>query len=267
MNIFLRELRAYRKSTLIWALSLSALVVIFLIGMFPAFSQDIEASEKLIAQLPAAVRAAFSIQTATFFTIYGFYAYLLSFAAVAGAVQAMNLGTGILSKEVSGKTADFLLSKPITRPDVITSKLASALVAIIFTSAVFSAVSLVSAEVASQEPISRGNLLLMTVTFFLIQLFFLVTGALLAVLIPKVKSVIAVTLPTVFGFYIIGTLGEVLGKDEIRYLSPFKFYDTLYMAGTGRIEPRYLAVEFALVAGALVATYLIYLKKDIRAAA
>jgi len=267
MNVFLREVRAYRTSTLIWAASLSTLVIVFLVGMYPAFSQDVEASKQLISQLPEAIQRAFSIQVSTFFTVYGFFAYLLNFAVVAGAVQAMNLGTGVISKEISGKTADFLLSKPITRPKVISSKLVAALLAIVFTSTVFAVVSLVCANIATTEPVSTRNFLLMASTFFLIQLFFLVLGALFAVIIPKIKSVIAVTLPTVFAFFIVGTLGDLIGNVDVRYITPFKFFDTMYIAGAGRIEGRFLALELVLVVIALVATYLIFLKKDVRAAA
>ncbi len=267
MNVFLREIRAYRKSTLIWTASLCALVIVFMVGMLPAFTKDVEASKNLIGQLPEAIRIAFNVQLETFFTVYGFYGYLLGFASVAGAIMAMNLGTGIISKEVSGKTADFLLSKPITRPKVITAKLAAALVAIVFTSALFAVVGYFSAQAASEEPVAAKTFFLMSLTFFLIQLLFLALGALFAVLLPKVKSVIAVTLPTVFALYIIGTLGEVVGQDAVRYISPFRYFDTGYIIRNVSLENTYLVLEVILVVVAITATYLIYVKKDVRAAA
>lgn len=267
MNVFLREVRAYRKSTIIWIASLSALVIVFMVGMYPAFSQDVEASKKLLSQLPEAVRVAFNVQLSNFFTVYGFYGYLLGFASVAGAIMAMNLGTGVISKEVSGKTADFLLSKPITRPKVVSAKLAAAFVAIVFTSAVFSVVAYVSALVASTGPVSASTFFVLSSTFFLVQALFLVLGALFAVLIPKVKSVVSVTLPTVFGLYIIGTLGEVLGQTKVRYLSPFRYFDTGYIIKNVSLESSYVILEAVLVVVAIVAIYLIYLRKDIRAAA
>lgn len=267
MNVFLREVASYRKSTIIWIVSLSVGVFVFLTGMYPTFTQDIEASKELISQLPEALRRAFSIQLSTFFTIYGFYAYLLNFVGVAGAVQAMNLGTGVIAKENAGKTADFLLSKPIARHRIMSSKLAAALFWTLATSVVFGGMSLLAAAIATEGDFDAGNFALMTSTFFLLQLFFVALGALFAVIIPKIKSVISVTLPTVFALYIVGTLGDVLGNEEVRYLTPFKFFDPMYMASKGQIEGRYLALELALVAIALVATYVIYLRSDVRAPA
>lgn len=266
MNILLHELRTYRSSTIIWTASLCGLVLMFM-AMFPAFTRDIDATRNMLAQLPEALRAAFSIQLETFFTVFGFYAYLMSFAMVAGAVQAMNLGTGVISKEVAGKTADFLLSKPVTRQRVVTAKMVAALISVVFTSAVFSAVSYVAATAASEEPVAALDFLLMSSTFFLVQLFFVALGGLFAVIIPKVKSVISVTLPTVFAFYIVGTLGEVLGNVDVRYLSPFKFHDMMYIASKGAFETKFVILESVLVVAAVVATYVIYLKRDVRAAA
>jgi ABC-2 type transport system permease protein len=96
---------------------------------------------------------------------------------------------------------------------------------------------------------------------------FLVLGALFAVLIPKVKSVVSVTLPTVFGLYIVGTLGEVLGQTKVRYISPFRYFDTAYIISHVNLESRYLILEGVLVVATIAAVYLIYMKKDVRAAA
>lgn len=267
MNVFLRELSAYRKSTIIWMVSMAGMVALFMLGMFPAFMQDVAASKELINGLPEAVRAAFSIAVDTFFTVFGFYAYFLSFAMVAGAVQAMNIGAGVIAKEFSGKTADFLLSKPVPRARVITAKLAAALVSLVLTSGVFALAGYLAALGASEEPFSAKTFFLLSMMLLLVQLFFWALGALLAVLVPKIKTVIALTLPTVFAFYIIGTLGEIVGNVDVRWLTPFKFFDPTYIIQNDALEGGYLLLELAFVAVFLVATYVIFMKKNIRAAA
>lgn len=266
MNVFLRELSAYRKSTIIWCASLSAILVVFM-ALYPAFTTDVAALKEVLGQFPEALRDALNISMSSFFTVYGFYGYLLSFAILAGAIQAMNVGTGIISKEVSGKTADFLLSKPMTRARVVSAKLAAALTIIVVTNIVFSAVSYLAALVVATETFAAGTLFLLASTMFLVQLVFLALGALFAVLIPKVKSVIAVSMPTVFTLYIIGTLGDVLGNDQVRYMSPFKFYDTSYIIENVSLEGKFLALEAAIIVVVVAVSYVIYVKKDVRASA
>ncbi len=264
MNLFLHELKSYRQSTVIWIVSLSALVVVFLL-LFPAFTRDVGVTQQILSHLPPAVRSALDISLQNFFTVYGFFAYLFTFIALAGAIQAMNLGVGVLSKEESGKTVDFLLSKPISRQAVITSKLLAVLTLLVVTNVVFSAVALSVAKIVSTAAFSSKTFLLIAATLLLVQLAFAALGVLLSVIIPKVKSVIAVTLPVVFTFFIIGTLGAIIGNDTVRYVSPFKFYDPNYIISHNAYEVKFLVIEVIFVVLAIAASYVIYIKKDVRA--
>jgi ABC-2 type transport system permease protein len=267
MNVFLRELATYRKSTIIWMVTMGAFVFLFMAGMWPAFSSDIKAAKELLQGLPPAVTAAFSISLDNFFTVFGFYAYFLTFATVAAAMQAMNIGVGVISKEFSGKTADFLMSKPVKRWQVLTAKLAAALTSVVLVSVTFGVMGYIAALIASKEPFSAGVFFLLSLTVLLVQVFFLALGALFAVWLPKIKSVVAVSLPTVFAFFIVGTLGEIVGNEEVRYLTPFKFFDSLYIMNNTALETKFVVLEVVLVAVLLAAAYVIFQKKNLRASA
>jgi ABC-2 type transport system permease protein len=130
MNIYLHELKVYRKSTIIWTISLLAVVGLFL-SMFPAFAKDAEEFSKLLEGYPEAVRKAIGIELGHFFTTLGFYSYAFTFISLCGAIQAMNYGTGVISKEIREKTADFLLTKPVTRIRIMISKFLAVLTSII----------------------------------------------------------------------------------------------------------------------------------------
>ncbi len=264
MNIFKRELKANRNSTIIWAVSFAILITLFLM-LYPAFTKDVDITRKILANLPLIVSSALGVSLANFFTIYGFFAYLFTPAVIPGAIQAMSLGVGMLSKEESGKTVDFLLSKPISRGRVVTEKLLAALCLLIFTNIVFSSVALAMASLVSTTSFSSTTFLLITATLLFIQIFFLALGMLFSVIMPKVKSVIAVALPTVFSFFIIGTLGAILGNDAIKYLSPFKYFDPNYIIANRAYEPKYLIIEAIIVFIAITVSYVIYIRKDIRA--
>lgn len=266
MNLFLHELKSYRRSAIIWTLALCALTVIFLVFIYPSFASDVVESRKIIANLPAPIRKAFGISVHSFFSIYGFYAYLLSFVLLAGAIQAMNLGVGVISKEESSKTADFLLTKPISRQAVMTSKLAAAFCILTITNIVYMLVTYVAARTASKDVFSALTLLRLVSILYLVQLAFLAIGLLLSVLLRKVKSVSAVSIPAVFAFYITGTLGAILGNENVSYITPFKFYDTAYMVERNRYDSKYLILEACIVFGACLASYILFKKKDIRAA-
>lgn len=264
MNVFLREFRAYRKSLITWAVSLAGIVGLFM-ALYPAFASDIEGLNEMLANFPEAIKALVNITPETFMSVLGFYGYLLSFAWLAASIQAMNLGVGIISKEVSGKTADFLMTKPVRRSEVVTGKLAAALAVVLIMNVVFIAVSYLAVAATGAE-FDSSTLLLMSSTLLLLQLVFLALGALFSVTIPKIKSVVAVSLPTVFAFYIIGAIGDVLDNVELRWVSPFRYFDPAYMITEGGLEPEYLLVVAVFVAAAIVATYVIFAKRDIHTA-
>lgn len=266
MNIYRHELRSLRVSAMIWAGSLSALTVVFF-TIFTSFSQDAEAAMSVISNLPEPVLDALDISPDTFFSVYGFYAYLLNFIMLAGAVQAMNLGVGVLARDEIGKTADFLLTKPVSRRHIVTSKLLAALTIILITNLVFYVASFASAMFVATSNLNVATFVLVCLPLLIIQLIFLSIGLIASQIVRRIKSITALSLPVVFGFFIIGMLGAIIGNEASRYISPFKFFDFSHIIATNSYEPAYLAVGIAIILISVPLSYRIYIHKDIRAPA
>lgn len=264
MNIFLHELKAYRKSTMIWSISLILVVVLFM-SLFPAFTKDVTEFKKLLEGYPEPVRKALGMDLNTLFSILGFYCYALTFITLCAAIQAMNLGTSIVSKEVREKTADFLLTKPVTRSTIITAKLLAALVLLVITNVIyFTAASFMAFQVKTDD-FSFQTFFLLSLTIFFVQLMFLAMGIIISVSVPKIKSVLSVSLSTVFAFYFLGVIGSTTDDETKRYISPFKYFDTSYIMEKSSYEASFLIVGAVLIILAIAASYRVYSKKDIHA--
>ncbi|MFJ5717103.1 ABC transporter permease subunit [Neobacillus sp. NPDC093127] len=264
MNIFLHELRAYRKSTMIWSISLAAIVV-FYMSLYPSFARDAAEFTKILEGYPEAIRNALGINLGGFFTILGFYCFPLAFITLCGAIQAMNLGTFIVSKEVREKTADFLLTKPVTRTQVLTAKLLAALTSLVITNIVYIAAASIMMFQVKTEDFSFKLFILLSLTLLFIQLIFLALGIIISVIVPKIKSVLTVSLATVFGFYFLGMLSGTSGEEAKRYLSPFKYFETAYILKNKGFEASFLVTGAIIIILAIAASYLVYAKKDIHA--
>ncbi|RJQ31729.1 MAG: ABC transporter permease [Actinobacteria bacterium] len=262
MNIYRHELKSFAKSTIIWTCSLTVMIVLYLL-LFPAFTKDIAVTRKLFSALPKAARAALDLDLDTFFSLLGFYSYLLNFVVLAGAIQAMNIGAGIISKEYRFKTADFLLSKPVTRTKVMTQKLLAALTLILATDVVFISSALAWAKIMIEEPFSAKIFLMLSAILVFVQLIFLVLGALFATVFSRIKSVVSVTLPTVFALFIVDMIGSILDAKNYRYFTPFKYFDSQYIMKHAAYEWRFIILEVVVIACCIAASYIIYLKKDI----
>ena len=262
MNMFLHELKANRKTTLLWTISLAILIVLFL-SMFPTFSSNAEEMKKLFEGYPEGVRKALGINLDSISSLLGFYPFVFGYILLCGAIQAMNFGTSILSKEVQGKTADFLLTKPVTRQQIITAKLLAALVSILLTDIIYVSVASIMATAITKDSFSMNTFLMVSFTLLYLQLIFLSLGILLSVVLPKIKSVLSVSLGTVFGFFIISMLDSSVGEKTVRYLSPFEYFDIAYIVKNGAYETSFMILAVLVIGFAIATSYIVFGKKDI----
>lgn len=262
MNMFLHELKAYRKSTVIWTLSLVALVLLFM-SMFPSFSKDAEEFKKLMEGFPVELRKAIGLSIDSITTVIGFYSYAFLYLKLTGAIQAMNLGTSILSKETREKTAEFLLTKPVTRTQIVTAKISAALASLLITNAVFIPATMGIAAIVSEADFNQKALFMIAITLLFIQLLFFAIGLIVSVVFSKIKSVISVSLGTVFGFFMLALIASTTGDEALRYLTPFNYFDSAYILKNSGYETSYLLVGSLVIFAAVGASYFLYTKKDI----
>jgi ABC-2 type transport system permease protein len=262
MNMYLQEIRAHRKSTVIWTLSLVSIVVLFL-ALFPSFARDADDFMKVLEDFPEELTRAIGLSFETLASILGFFTYSFLYIKLSGAIQAMNLGISIVSKENRDKTADFLFTKPVTRIQVMTYKLLAAITSLLITNLFFLAAVQVMAAWVSTENYSRKALLMVSATLFFIQLIFLAVGMLIAVAVPRIKSVISVSLGTVFAFFIVGMISSSTEDEGLRYLTPFNYLDENYIINHLSYESAFVFAGAGIAAAALAASYYIYLKKDL----
>lgn len=262
MNIFIHEIKSNWQSAMIWTISLIG-IVIFFMSLFPSISKDIDDFVTLLEGFPEPVRQAFGIQLDRIGSILGFYSYIFMYITLCGAIQAMNLGISIVSKEIRDKTADFLLTKPVSRLKVLSSKLSAALLLIVITNLAFLVTASIMVSQLNTEAYSIKIFLMISMTLFFVQLIFLALGFLIAVVVPKINSVLTVSLGTVFGFFFIGMIAAIGEEDGKRFLSPFKYFETDYIIEHSSYEAPFLITGFVIVIAALIVSFIVYRKKDI----
>lgn len=264
MNMYIHELKSMRKSTIIWTCSIIALALIYF-SVYPGMAKDASDFKRLLAGYPAPLRAALGISLDSITSILGFYSMVFSFIVLCGAIQAMNFGTSVLSKESRERTADFLLVKPVSRFAIVTAKLLAAFTMILITDIIYSAASLGLAYAVKTADFSIKLFLMINMSMFFIQIIFMALGLAVSVFFKKLKSVLPISLGTVFGFYIIGAIAATGKNDAGRFISPFKYFDTSYIIKNGNYETRYLIAGAAIVVLSILISYVVYIRKDIHA--
>lgn len=264
MNIYRYELRANRRSTIAWTLGLVVLTVFFF-SLYPAYASNETAVRTILKGFPPQVLSASGINPDILFTVNGFYIFEFTYLALCGAFQAMNLGLAVLSKETRGRTADFLLTKPVSRREIMTGKLLAAVTLLLLTNIAFIAAATITALLVSSNSFSYRGFLMISLTLIFIQLMFTALGLLISVLIKRIKSVTTISLATVLGLFFIGAVSSASADQKLRYFSPFKYFDPQYIARHLHYETTFTWTALCLVAAAIIVSYIVFIRQDIYA--
>ncbi len=262
MNMYLHELKAYRKTTIIWNLALVGSLFLFL-SFFPSLARDADQYKQLLEGYPEELRKAIGLSVDSLTSLLGYYSYIFVYLKLCGAIQAMMLGVSIVSKETREKTADFLLTKPVTRPQIITSKLLASFTLLVITNIIFSGASVFITAQVKTEDYSLKTLLMLSMTLFFIQLIFLALGSAVSVIFPKIKSVISVSLGIVFAFFMIGMISSGTDDTVLRYFTPFNYFDSFYIMDHSAYETSFMGTGAIVIIVSIITSYIVFLKKDL----
>jgi ABC-2 type transport system permease protein len=264
-NIFGHEFRIRLKSVLIWSLSLTALIFFFF-SIFPSFVEQAELTRQLLAKFPPVMLEAFGMNKMDLSTLLGFYSLVFVFIQLCLAIQAGNFGFGLVSIEENELTADFLLTKPVSRPMVLTSKLLAALSSLLLTDLLVGGVSLVAIGLFNAgRTYEAGTMALVLLSMPIFQLFFLSVGLVVSLLVKRVRSVTPWSLGLAFGTYVLNAFSGVFGDVKLEYLTPFKHFDPVSVVNNAAYDTPLVLINVGITVLALVASYWLYVRRDIHA--
>lgn len=263
MNIYLHELKSRWKSILIWSIAVAAMLFLFM-SLFQGFAADTALVTRLMKSFPPELLTAFGMNDMDWSTILGFLGLIFVFIQVCLAVQAANYGFGLVSVEETEWTADFLLSRPVSRPQIMTSKLLAALTALAITDAVTWACTFITISIFGQGLVySMKPVLLVLTGTIIFQLFFLSLGMLISLLVKRIRSVTPYTMALVFGLYILNAFGNMIGEASLEVLSPFKHFAPNYIINHSAWDLPMVLISVAVILISLPGSYLLYTRRNI----
>ncbi|MGA2503837.1 MAG: ABC transporter permease subunit [Anaerolineales bacterium] len=264
-TIYLHEFRARFRSVIVWSVSVAAIIFLFF-SIFPGFAAQADLVNSLFSKFPPALLEAFGMQNTNFSTVLGFYSFIFVFVQLCLAIQAGNYGFGLVSIEETELTADFLLSKPVSRSQVMTSKLLAALSSLTITNLVVWVFSFISlAAFNGGRAYDTGPLILLLVSIIIFQLFFLAVGLVISLLVKRVRSVTPYSLGLGFGMYVLAAFSGVLAEVKLEYITPFKHFDPAYVVHNGGYDTPLVLLNIAVSVIALAVSYWLYIRRDIHA--
>lgn len=262
MNIVKRELRANLKSLIIWSLIASFLVVVWMVE-FEAFASNPYIDE-FMKSIPESILSAMGMSDLNIATLDGFISTISLYLYLLLGIHSVLLGSSIISKEERDKTAEYLFALPVSRERVVIGKTIAAIINLIILNIVTLVSMLISTINYEKTDGYYSFIGLMFLAIFLIQLVFLSVGMLVSALNKRYKKSGNISVSILMVTFIISSLiGMVDSIDYLRFTTPFKYFEATYILNEGRLQPLYIVISILLIVFGLVATYIIYPRRDL----
>jgi ABC-2 type transport system permease protein len=264
-NIFKFEFRLRLKSVLTWSLAIAA-ILFFFYSIYTGFADQAALMNQMLQKFPPALLEAFGLTQVDLSSVLGFYSLTVLFVMLCLAIQAGNYGFGLVSIEESELTADFLLTKPVSRSQILSSKLLAALACLVITNLVVWVSSYTAIEIfKGSHAYNAATLFMLLKGLFFFQLFFLCVGLLISLLVKRVRNVTPFSLGLAFGAYVLSALGDVFAEIKLEWITPFKHFDPSYIIQHGTLNWPLVLLNVAVSLVAVSLSYWLYLRRDIHA--
>lgn len=260
MTLIRHELRQGKVPFLIWTASIGFLLAVC-IFLFPEMKGQMEGVGDVFSSM-GSFTAAFGMDRLNFGTLTGFYAVECgNILGLGGAFYAALCSVGILGKEERDKTAEFLLTHPISRRQAVTEKLAAVLLQITAMNLVLYALSAGSIA-ATGETIPWTEISLLHLAYYLLQLELAEICFGISAFLRKGNVCIGLGIAALFYFLnLISNMAE--SAEFLKYITPFGYCEGADIIAEGRLDLSLVLLGLALGAAGIAAAYLKYTRKDI----
>ncbi len=264
-NLFLMEIKRNAVSLIVWMIVITLLISLTM----SVYNTFVENQSKILGMMnlvPKGVLQFKGISNFTdIFSILGFYAVNnIIYMMVLGSIFAIALSSNILLKEEYNKTAEYLLTRPLTRGEIFFSKLAVVLLHIFLLNIVTTLAGFLCIELVKKEDFSVSAFLILSLYTLLLNLLFGAIGLFLSTLIKRAKPITIFSIGLVLFFYFIYTLSKITeGASKIAYLSPFRFVSVDAINPAYRLEFWHLLYFIGISLLLIAISFRLYSRRDI----
>lgn len=259
-----RELKVNFKSFLVWLLCL-ILLYGFVYLMYPSIikSDNIKMIDEMMKIFPEEVLKALNMDIASIDTAFGWlktegFVFIL---LIIGCYSGI-LGSNILLKEENDKTIEYLNSLPITRNNIVISKILIGLIYILSLTILMGIFNYIGLTISGNFDTKQYILLSITPIFPSIVIYFICLF--LSTFTHKTKKTLGISLGIVLISYILNTLSTIADSTEfLKYFSIFTLADIRNVIINIEINPLMIIISLILSIIFFVLTLINYNKKEL----
>jgi ABC-2 type transport system permease protein len=263
MNIYIRELKAYKKSIILWTIFAFLFVAMGMQKYSAIYSGGSEEMMKLMDQLPQSLKAIFGMSKLDITTLIGYYGVLYLYLVLMVGIHASMLGSGIINKEEKEKTAEFLMTKPVTRSKILTNKLLSSITMIIILNIV-TFISSIIMFASFKEELPIYTVLILNIGMLFMQMIYLIVGIFLASILKKSKKSGMISMFLILFTYFLSLIIDIWNQLKVlRIFTPFKYFDAKDIIPSNSLNVWYILLSITIMVFLLYYSYKMYNERDL----
>ena len=218
----------------------------------------------ILDTMPPAMIDALSMNAFNLTTVTGFFGIMIIYFSLILSISAGMWGSDIISKEERDKTVEFSLTLPVTRSKLITAKTIAVVVNCIVLLLVTWGVTLVGAQNYNPDSEFYRFVMITMLSMFFLQMIFMGLGIFLGCAMKQHKRAGAVTVSILLASYFASILyGLNNDLKFLKYLSPFKYFDSVKILQESRLEIPYILLSLSIIAIFMAGAYIFYQKRDL----
>jgi ABC-2 type transport system permease protein len=265
MNVLRFEMRRNFRAFLIWSVIVAAFVFYMLSVYQSSFAGADKGLEQFFKMFPESMRKAFGMDRLDLTTVLGYFGTEVHLMIILfGAMYAVLLSSSLLSKEENDKTVEFLLSRPVTRAELVTQKLLAFVIYVLAFTGVTWGASYVAMQLYGKASFGARPFWLLGAMTFLVVLTIAALGFFASVFVTRNRAVYSASLGFVLGLYALQIVADVSEKARfLRFVTPFKWASAADILPTGKLDPLYLGITVAVLVASVAGSYFAYGRKDI----
>ena len=259
MILYKHEMKMNRKSLLIWTLSVG-LICFGCILLYTSLEDSIQGIADSFSDM-GAVSAALGMDKMSLATLKGYYATEIAMMhSLGGAMFAAILGAGLLAKEESGHTAEFLCVLPVERSRIVLGKYL-ALVSNIVVLNLCCIVLYVLGFGMMGEAVAGKEMSLYHLAAFLMQLEVGTVCFFLSACVKK--SILGAGLGLTLLLFAADMMCRIVPAiEDLKYITPFYYANAADIFTDGAINGVMVIVGVGVIVVSYVAAGWVYCRKD-----
>lgn len=262
--MFKREMKINLKNFIIWTSILIGLfLVVFLVYPSIINSQNMEMMDEMMKMFPEEMLKAFNMDISSIDSAFGWlktegFVFVLLITGIYSGI----LGSSILLKEESDKTIEYLNSIPVTRKNIVISKILCGLLYItlmVLSIGVFNFIGL-----SLSGDFDKKLYILLSITPILSSIVIFAVCLFLSTFTHKTKKTMGISLGIVFASYFLNIISEMGEKTEfLKYISIFTLADIRNVIVNISIDPLMVLLSIGITSIFIILTIIRYEKKEL----